>query len=292
MIDISKFKSKEDLFKFLKENKALLIAQKKSESKMADAFSYVRPIVPDKEDADKATSVAELLTKDTLDAEVVINTTRLLDSHQDCHIDGLWKKSLKEKKNIYLIQEHKFDFKHVIAENVKASTKVFTWGELGFKNMVGSTEALVFESKIEKSRNSFMFEQYAKGYVKNHSVGMRYVQLHMCINSEEKYYKEEKENWDKYIGYVANKEEAEQSGYFWAVTEAKIVEGSAVLAGSNWATPTIEVKEFEPSEDTQTTIEPEQSTQIEAELTTSTQKESRLDDTLSWKTLSDALKVK
>jgi hypothetical protein len=50
---------------------------------------------------------------------------------------------------------------------------------------------------------------------------------------------EEKENWDKYIGKVANVEQAEEEGYFWAVTEAKIVEGSAVLFGSNRVTPTL-----------------------------------------------------
>ena len=99
-----------------------------------------------------------------------------------------------------------------------------------------------------------MFEQYAKGYVKEHSVGMRYVNLEMAVNSEEKYYAEEKAIWDKYISEVANKEEAEQRGYFWAVTEAKIVEGSAVVKGSNYATPTISVKEntIEPTEVTQT----------------------------------------
>jgi hypothetical protein len=53
---------------------------------------------------------------------------------------------------------------------------------------------------------------------------------------------------------VANKSDIESEGYFWAVTEAKIIEGSAVLKGSNYATPTISVnipKEIEPSLDTQ-----------------------------------------
>jgi hypothetical protein len=36
------------------------------------------------------------------------------------------------------------------------------------------TEALVFNVEIDKDRNDFMFNQYAKGYVKEHSVGMRY----------------------------------------------------------------------------------------------------------------------
>lgn len=103
-----------------------------------------------------------------------------------------------------------------------------------------------------------MFEQYAKGYVKEHSVGMRYVKLELAVNSEDKYYRDEKEVWDKYIDQVANKETAEEQAYFWAVLEAKAIEGSAVVKGSNFATPTISVEAVkdtsitpEPSEDTQ-----------------------------------------
>lgn len=251
MIDTAKFKSPSELFKFLKENKALLIAEKKSTYKRADAVSFCRPIHEHEEGADKAApTVQDLTTKDVLNVEIVINTTKLLDSHGDVHIDGLWKKSLKEQRSLYHIQEHRMQFDHVISDNVSARTEVKTWRELGFK-MNGDTEALIFESKIEKLRNPYMFEQYARGYVKNHSVGMRYIAIYLCINSEEKYYVEEKANWDKYFPIIANPKDAEATGFFWAVTEAQVVEGSAVLSGSNWATPTTSVKFYEPSEDTQ-----------------------------------------
>lgn len=86
---------------------------------------------------------------------------------------------------------------------------------------------------------------------------MRYVQLFLCIDSDDREYREEKDNWEKYIAEVANRQEADTNGYFWAVTEAKLVEGSAVPLGSNWATPTQSVKEFtEPSQDTHKDIEP------------------------------------
>jgi len=42
---------------------------------------------------------------------------------------------------------------------------------------------------------------------------------------------------------VINQEEAKEQGYFWAVTEAKLVEGSAVVKGSNSYTPTLEVEQ-------------------------------------------------
>jgi hypothetical protein len=162
-----------------------------------------------------------------------------MDSHGDVHMAGIWNKSLKETKLIYLLQEHQMKFDKIISDKVKASIKTMSWSELGFTNLKGDTQALVFDAVIDAERNEFMFEQYLKGYVKEHSVGMRYISMDLCINSEDKYYIDEKENWDKYIKEVANKDEAIAQGFFWAVTEAKIMEGSAVVKGSNYATPTI-----------------------------------------------------
>ena len=246
------FATKEELFKHLKENKSILIAEKKSVMKKADAFSYVSKNEVAKGIANKENApTTSLIDKDVLRVKVVINTTNLLDSHSDVHIKSLWKKTLKEKKDIFLLQEHTMKFDHIIADNVNASVKTYKWSDLDY-DFEGETEALLFEVDVHKERNPFMFTQYAKGYVKQHSVGMIYVTLFLCINSTDKYYAEEKENWDKYISEVANKRDAEELGYFWAVTEAKLVEGSAVVLGSNYATPTISVKNInEPLEDTQ-----------------------------------------
>ena len=103
-----------------------------------------------------------------------------------------------------------------------------TWKSLGY-DMEGSTQALIFDATIKEERAPYMFGQYKNGYVDNHSVGMRYVTLYLCMNNDKSWAAEEKANWDKYYSEVANKEIADQYGYFWAVTEAKIVEGSAVV---------------------------------------------------------------
>lgn len=234
------FENKAELFKALRENKTDLIATKKMTLKEADAVIIVPPVSNDKGEAIKADDV-DLTDLDTLKAELVINTTNLLDSHSDVHINGIWKKSIREVKKPYLLQEHRMKFDHIITDDVTASVKVMTWKELGFK-FEGSTEALVFDSIISKNRNEFMFDQYAKGFVKEHSVGMRYVTLELAINSESKFDVDEKKVWDKYIDQIANKEVAENQGYFWAITQAKIIEGSAVVKGSNFATPTISVE--------------------------------------------------
>lgn len=248
-IEIPSFSSKNDLFSWLVQNKSALINQKKSAIKHSDGISFAFNPSVDKETSSKAAAIAADPTK--LFVRSVINTTKLMDSHMDVHINGLWKKSIAESKDKYLIQEHQFNFKGIISDEVTAMTRTMNWNTLGF-NFDGTTEALIYDSILHKDRNPYMFDQYAKGRVKNHSVGMRYIKMFMCVNSP--LWQEEKENWDKYIDMVANREVAEESGFFWAITEAKDIEGSAVILGSNYATPTLRVEEqkTEPLPSTQT----------------------------------------
>lgn len=264
-IQIPQFASKADLHAWLYENKSLLLEQKKAITKEADTVPFVvdeQPLSNKGESTDKA---APMMTNNgdgeepeeegTIKAKLVINTTNVIDSHMDCHMKGIWKKSLNEKKQFYLCQEHSLTFKGIITDKVKAYTKNIAWSKLGAP-YEGNTEALMFDAEIDADRNEYMFEQYGKGRVKNHSVGMRYVKVYMCVNSDQKYWAEEKANWDKYYSEVVNKEVADAAGYFWAVTEAKIIEGSAVVMGSNTWTPTMDMAEKnidEPTDDDQAT---------------------------------------
>lgn len=240
MIQIPNFTNKADLFSWLKANKAMLEAAKKSQTKQADSVSFHLIEVAQDGTVTKAEARPELLELSEFPVKSVINTTNVFDSHHDVHIPGLWKKTLAEKRINYLVQEHQMKFDHIISDRVKAFTRSMTFKELGF-DYSGITEALIFDSVIEKDRNPYMAEQYAKGRVKNHSVGMQYVKIELAINSDSKYDQEEKAVWDKYINQIANKAEVEENGYFWAVTEAKLIEGSAVPIGSNFVTPTIQI---------------------------------------------------
>ena len=143
------------------------------------------------------------------------------------------------------------NFENIISDEVEVRVEKFNWKDLGF-NYLGETECLVFYATLKKDRNPYMFGQYAKGYVKEHSAGLRYIQLELAINSDAEWDKEEKAVWDKYYNDIVNKEDVDEYGYFWAVTEQKIIEGSAVVKGSNFATPTILV---EPVTDTSTAKE-------------------------------------
>lgn len=261
------FKNQNELFSFLRQNKDLIISAKKSEMKRADAISFqLFDFETPESDVIKAMPTAsELLSLDSFNAKVVINTTNIRDSHKDVHIPNLWKKSLQETKIIYLLQEHEMKFDKVISDDLKAFTKTLSWKALGF-DFAGNTQALIFDATIEKMRNSYMAEQYAKGYVKNHSVGMQYVKIDLAMKSDNRADAREREVYEKYINEIVNREEVENDGYFWAVTEAKVIEGSAVLRGSNYATPTLSLGKNEPLEDTQQNNEPSDDTQKKREL--------------------------
>jgi hypothetical protein len=239
MIQIPDFADKAKLFDWLIENKSMLIAQKKSMIKHADAVNSQSIFITEKGDSViKSESIPDSATK--IKVRSVINTTKIFDSHGDVHIDQLWNKSLKESKDNFLVKQHDFSFDGIISDNVHAFVKQMTWNELGF-NYSGYTQALIYDSVISKDESPDMFERYRKGKVKQHSVGMRYVKMDMAINDDR--YEKEFEIWTKYYDLIVNKNDVDEIGYFWAVTEAKNIEGSAVVRGSNFATPTHSVQE-------------------------------------------------
>lgn len=254
------FANKEELFSELRVNKKELISLKKSIEKRADAFNH-SDIVIGKIETNKEEG-SEMQNVNSFNAKVVINTTNFIDSHNDLHINGIWNKSVSDNANkgFLHLQEHEREFDKVISDNAIGTVELMSWKSLGYPYN-GKTEALVFNSTVEKKRNEFMFNQYQNGWVKNHSVGMRYVKIDLAINSESEWDKDEKELWDKYYPVVANKEVADERGYFWVVSEAKIIEGSAVVMGSNSVTPTLSIEnKEEPLKDTPTT-EPTEVTQ-------------------------------
>lgn len=249
MITIPNFETKAERIDWMIENKGALTAQKKSMVKHADAISFMVPLISEKGDqVIKAESVPETATR--IKVRAIINTTKLFDSHGDVHIDQLWNKSLKDNKDNYLVKQHEFNFEGIISDNVKAFVKQMTWAELGFAGYQGTTQALVYDTVIDKADSPDMFERYRRGKVKNHSVGMRYVKVEMAVDDDR--YEKEKAVWDKYYPQIANKADVDEAGVFWAVTEAKNIEGSAVVKGSNFVTPTMSVQETknQPSLDT------------------------------------------
>lgn len=227
------------------KNRDLLIAQKTNAIKRADVVYHVALENDDSNGVNKAGVDVSVQDPTILNAKLVINTTNVVDSHMDCHMPGIWKKSLSETKQLLLLQEHEMEFDKIIADSLvdklTAYTKSLSWKSLGF-SYTGNTEALIFDAQIKKDVNEYMFDLYKRGRVTQHSVGMRYTKIFLCIDSNEPNYSAEKENWDKYYSQVANKDVVDQKGFFWAVTEARVIEGSAVVKGSNECTPVMEIE--------------------------------------------------
>lgn len=248
------FDSQEEMFKALVDNMPSILAVKKNAFKTTEAVTFynIEEIKEDETVVKANNPVNSDVTE--LKVRVVMNTTGLLDSHGDVHVKDIWKRTLSHTDRKLHLQEHKREFDKVIADDALAYTKTLAWKTLG-ASYEGSTQALIFETIVKESRNPEMFRQYKNGWVKNHSVGMQYGDTRYCINSGQDWAKEYKENWDKYYPMIANKEEADAKGYFNAVLEAKLVEGSAVLMGSNWISPTLDnnmKSEQSPSETTDT----------------------------------------
>lgn len=242
-----------DILDYLVKNEGLIFHAKKHQMKKADAVHAAPFFVNEKGELTTKAEVTETQIDPTkISVTAVINTTNWLDSHGDVHIPGIWKKSLSDNKRtgFYLLNNHEYEFEDVIAEGCQGFTKNLSWKDLGL-DLNGITEALIFKGTVEQDRNEFMFSQYQKGYVKKHSVGMRYVKMVTCINDDN--YPVQKENWDKYIEVVANRDEAEADGYFWAILEAQIIEGSAVLFASNCMTPTMEVMQMSKNDSEEST---------------------------------------
>lgn len=234
------------------EKKAELIALKKAEVKLTKgglsgcvneaSHVYNKGVFKDSDDS--------------LSRTIIGNTYLWMDSHEDVHAKNCFAKSIKEKgKNAFHLHDHEFKITAKVGEPQKIYEDIISWKSLGI-NKEGSTQALFMDSEILKDYNSQIYNEYKNGKINQHSVGMQYVKIDLAVNDED--YEDEFKVWQDNIDNIGNKEQAEEKGYFWFVREAKLIEISAVLLGSNELTPTLENKEAvsdtsktEPSNDTQ-----------------------------------------
>jgi hypothetical protein len=234
---MKEFKTKAELFAYLVENKAELINLKKSVVKHSDVVSSVI------EDAEPVITKGKYPYENNEEAgslkrTIIANTYNWLDSHADVHLNGVFAESIKQKgTKIFHLNSHQMDFSAKIGKPLAIYEKEISWRELG-QGKTGMTQALFLESEIKRDYSETMYKAYLNDEVDQHSVGMQYVKIALAVNDEENYPKEFEE-WQKHIGKIGNRSLAEQKGYFFAVYEAKLVEVSAVMLGSNELTPTL-----------------------------------------------------
>ena len=214
MIELKEFQNKsfnsiDDAHRFLIENKKLVIAAKKSTVKWCDNISLYSTDKDVKTTADKADDNSVIDDINVINVVAVGNACNYFDSHRDVSISGSWNRTAKNAKGGLHLQEHKMTFEKLISDNVKYKVENKTWKELGY-DYEGSTDCLVMYSEVERETNPFMFSKYLNRKIKNHSAGLIYVNVVLCVNNNADWAKEEKENWDKYYPNVINKDELDE----------------------------------------------------------------------------------
>lgn len=259
------YSNKEDLFKALKENAEVIIDAKKSQIlKSCDKGVSVscRSL-----DLLKFTDQLKGIKIDDNFWYIAVNSTRILDSHEDLHLDGIWKKSVSESqgKN-YLVADHDLKVGSVIVrkEHIEIFTAKVPFSLIG-KSYDGDTEVLIYKVPKSQVKNQTVKEWLESGDSIEGSVRMQYVTILLALDSNNPDDETEKSNYDQYYPIIANKKDFDYIPYFFAIKEAKNVrESSLVVFGSNHATG-IARKEENKTEavDDTSTQEAEKSLQIE-----------------------------
>ena len=244
------FKDKQELFEALKANKEQILNVKKSTiQKSFEKGSGIKG---------KFLDVSKLSTQcKGIDIEkdfhyIAVNTTNVLDSHDDLHVRGIWEKTVQEQqKRNYLVFDHELKATQTIVrkEHIEMFTADVPFSMIG-KSYPGETQALIYKFPKDKVINQMAKDWLESGDDIEASVRMQYVKIELGMNSDQKEDVEEKAVYDQFINQIANKEELENINYFFVVKEAKnISESSLVLKGSNSSTGRI--KNIEPFENTQ-----------------------------------------
>ena len=238
------------LIDWLVANKQDVIDAKKAIVKHADA-SFALPTL-EKEFAVKGKYLFEdNIEAGTIKRTVIANTYLYMDSHDDVHLENTFTNSIEQRKSRPQphLYDHQFSVLAKVGKSLNYTERSISWRELGI-GKTGMTTALFLESEIKKAYNEKVYDAYLDGAIDQHSVGMRYIKIALAVNDEENYPNEYKV-WEENIAKIGNRAQVEKQGYFFAVSEAALLETSAVLEGSNGLTPTLGNKSDEPLDNIQ-----------------------------------------
>lgn len=241
---VPEFKTKAELFVFLRANKSKLISQKKALPTTSDdlEFGYTK-MTGAKTFGSKAGETVDTV-EGQLPVDIIANMSGWCDSQSDVMIKDSWKKSIGEvsasgQKIFYHLKNHDYCMDAILGKDPTMYSKDIDLSIFNIKTDIKKAQGLIMSSIVMKNYDDKIFNLYDDGQVKQHSIGLQYIQIVLCLDSTEEEDVIEKKNWDKYYPQVINKEKVDNYGYFWAVIEAKILEVSAVLFGANILTPVL-----------------------------------------------------
>lgn len=250
------------LIKYLVENKKELIKQKTSMPIKSDDFGFTTDVLSFKKKTTTSKAADDSQVQEIepgeVSVKVICNTALWVDSQMDVLLPDCWKKTIDENgpnkaDKIYHLKDHMQRTEGIIGYPKKIYSQEFLFSDLGLTKFgMGSTQCLVMESVVKESLDEKCYQLYLDKKIKQHSIGLQYIKLDLCVADKEYASALEFENWNKYYSMVINKEKIDKAGYFWIVPEIRLYENSAVLFGSNELTPDItDENKCEPSEDTQ-----------------------------------------
>lgn len=261
-IKIPEFGTKGELFSYLRSNEKKLIAQKKSLPIKSDDLEFGYSIIKDSvKPGTKAAPLQMDEMEGELKVEVIANMSGWCDSYMDVMVKDNWNKSINDlgasgQKLVYHLKNHGYSTDSIVGRDPELFTKDIDLSIFNFKSDIKKAQGLLMSSIVCEDYDCKTFKLYRDKQVKQHSIGLRYVKIYLCIDSTEEEDAMYKENWDKYYAGVINKDKVDSKGYFWAVTESMILEVSVVLFGANELTPVLTTSspeddtEMEPSKDT------------------------------------------
>lgn len=262
IVNVHQFDSQEAQFEYLRKNADKIIAQKKSLPTTTDDLDFGYSIGSGKAFASKAAGMMSVAsdTEGEINVEVIANVSGWCDSQMDVMLKDSWKKSINDlgasgQRLFYHLKDHEYEMDAIIGKEAKLYSKDISLDMFNIFTDIKKAQALIMSSIVSEIYAGKCFHLYKDGEIKQHSIGLQYHKIYLCMNSNEAEDVQYKENWDKYYSQVINKDKVDAKGYFWAVAEARILEVSAVLFGANELTPTLSTgKEStinEPSHDTQ-----------------------------------------
>lgn len=167
------------------------------------------------------------------------NAYNFIDGGMDCLLDGCCKRSIKEGgPESGAVAK----IKHALFHDVtRLPGKILVLDERTIDtDSFGKVTGIYFETQMDKStEGNDTLIKYQEEVYDNHSIGYRELQSSLIERDGQH---GNSTTWDRYMQLVSNPEKAEEKGYFYAVKEIKLFEGSTVGFGMNELTPYLGVK--------------------------------------------------
>lgn len=248
---LKEFNTQKELFRYLVTEKELVLSQRKSITKRADACVFM-PLTIDTGAFLVEKGLKPVYSNDKeagiLKRTILANTYWWMDSVSDVHIGkgegdtAIFTESIKNRASkIFPIDQHNWSLDGRMGKTLNIYEESISWRALGV-GRTGMTEGLFADAEIHKSKNEKRYNDYLNDEIDQHSVGMNYIDVELAVNDENEFPKEFKV-FQKYISKIGNRSTVEKQGFFFAVSKAKLAEYSAVIAGANELTPVMGVSQ-------------------------------------------------